>query len=200
MNNQKIGNLLNLAMDATPGERQRSLELDVGFERLTRRLDVVIRYSGDIDSLASEDILITKLLGNYAVVNLPQELLEEFSRQVQVEFVEKPKRLFFAAADGRAVSCINVVQNQGWELFGKGFWWPAWIPASIIPIRIFGMKMEAAGFCGCGTRRSPEIIRRVTGLERSIRKSRSIRPCGLHPGRSGRPLSPAGIPAAMVRQ
>lgn len=120
MNNQKIGNLLNLAMDATPGERQRSLELDVGFERQTRRWDVVIRYSGDIDSLASEDILITKLLGNYAVVNLPQELLEEFSRQVQVEFVEKPKRLFFAAADGRAVSCINVVQNQGWELFGEG--------------------------------------------------------------------------------
>lgn len=120
MNNQKIGDLLNLALSATPSERERSMELDVGFQRELRRWDVIIRYSGDIDSLASEEIRITKLLGNFAVVNLPQALLEEFSDQVQVEFVEKPKRLFFAATDGRAVSCVNVVQNQGYELFGEG--------------------------------------------------------------------------------
>ena len=41
MNDQKIENLLNLALDATENERERSLELDVGFDELTRTWEPV---------------------------------------------------------------------------------------------------------------------------------------------------------------
>lgn len=119
MENQKIGNLLNLAMEATTREREDSLELNVGYEMEAERWNVIVRYSGDPTELESEDIFITPLLGRYAVVNLPQNRLETFSKLPQVEFVEKPKNLFFAVVTGRAVSCINPVQSQQMQLYGK---------------------------------------------------------------------------------
>lgn len=119
MDNQKISNLLNLALDATSREREESMELNVGYDEAEERWDVIIRYSGETEALESPGIRITPLLGNYAVVNLPQSRIAEFSRLPQVEYVEKPRRLFFAAATGRAVSCVNPVQNQSPYLFGK---------------------------------------------------------------------------------
>lgn len=120
MANQKIGNLLNLAVDATPREREKSMELNVGYEPEVQRWDVIIRYSGDILTLETPDTVITPLLANYAVVNLPQDQIEVFSALSQVEYMEKPKRLFFSALTGRAVSCINSVQNYPPRLFGRG--------------------------------------------------------------------------------
>lgn len=120
MENQKISNLLNLAMEATPKEREESLELDVGFDPADQLWDVIVRYVGDIESLADAQIAITPLLGNYAVVTLPQSAIDGFAKNPQIEYVEKPKRLFFATLTGRSVSCINSIQNQGLMLFGKG--------------------------------------------------------------------------------
>lgn len=119
MDNQKISNLLNLALDATSGEREESLELNVGYDEEDERWDVIIRYSGETEALESPGIRITPLLGNYAVVNLPQNRIDAFARLPQVEYMEKPRRLFFSVVTGRAVSCINPVQNQSPYLFGK---------------------------------------------------------------------------------
>lgn len=120
MANQKISDLLNLALEATAREREESMELDVGYDREEQRWDVIIRYSGEIRELERPGIFITPLLGNYAIVNLPQNEIEAFSGQEQVEYMEKPKRLYFAVASGRAVSCMNPVQNQPPRLFGQG--------------------------------------------------------------------------------
>ena len=46
MADQKIDNLLNLAMDATPQERRKSGNLNVGYDPATRLWDVIIKYSG----------------------------------------------------------------------------------------------------------------------------------------------------------
>lgn len=120
MDNQKIGNLLNLAMEATEREREESLELEVGYDAEDERWNVIIKYSGELSGLESEGIIITPLLGNYAVVNLSQNRLEEFSHRPQVEYVEKPKSLFFSVVTGRAVSCVNPVQSDKIQLYGKG--------------------------------------------------------------------------------
>lgn len=120
MNNQKVGNLLNLAMEATEREREDSLELEVGYDAEDERWNVIIKYSGELAGLESEEIIITPLLGNYAVVNLPQNRLEEFSHRPQVEYVEKPKSLFFSVVTGRAVSCVNPVQSDKIQLYGTG--------------------------------------------------------------------------------
>ena len=120
MENQKIGNLLNLAMKSTEKEREESLELNVGYEAEGERWNVIVKYSGNPDEWENEEIFITPLLGRYAIVNLPQNKLEAFSKLPQIEFVEKPKSLFFAVDVGRAMSCINPVQSPNMQLYGKG--------------------------------------------------------------------------------
>ena len=43
MPDQKIDNLLNLAMDATPQERRKSGNLNIGYDPATRLWDVIIK-------------------------------------------------------------------------------------------------------------------------------------------------------------
>ena len=45
MPDQKLDNLLNLAMDATPQERAKSENLNVGYDSTTRLWDVIVKYS-----------------------------------------------------------------------------------------------------------------------------------------------------------
>ena len=117
---QKIENLLNLALEATPEEREKSLALNVGFEPETRRWEVIVKYTGDIARLRSEQVRITELLNEYAIINLPEDLIDELARQPEIEFMEKPKRLLFAVDQGRSASCMSALQNAGYNLFGQG--------------------------------------------------------------------------------
>ena len=49
MNNQKLENVLNLAMSATEEERDKSLELNVGYNPIDREWDLIVKYSGSLD-------------------------------------------------------------------------------------------------------------------------------------------------------
>ena len=49
MASQKIENLLNLALDATQEEREKSLELEVGYDPEERVWDLIVKYSGNLD-------------------------------------------------------------------------------------------------------------------------------------------------------
>lgn len=120
MANQKIENLLNLALEATPQERRESLNLNVGYEAAQNAWEVIVRYQGDIGFLEEEGIQITFLLGNYAILVVPEGIVDVVAALPQITYVEKPKRLFFAAYQGRAVSCINPLQRDSNGLFGRG--------------------------------------------------------------------------------
>ena len=39
---------------------------------------------------------------------------------IEIEYIEKPKRLFFSVNQGKAASCITGVQNARYDLFGDG--------------------------------------------------------------------------------
>lgn len=120
MPEQKIDNLLNLAMDATPREREKSGNLNVGYQAETRLWEVIVKYSGQEEGLSGEGISVVPLLGGYAVVTIPEIEIDAFSRRTQVEFVEKPKRLYFATAQGKRASCISSVQTGREGLSGEG--------------------------------------------------------------------------------
>ena len=51
MMSQKVENLLNLALDATSQEREKSLELEVGFNPIDREWDLIIKYSGSLEEV-----------------------------------------------------------------------------------------------------------------------------------------------------
>lgn len=120
MNNQKTGNTLNLALDATSREREASMNLNAGYEKDTQRWKLIIRYFGAASELETDEIVITPLLGNYGIADIPQDQIEGFAQNPAVEYIEAPKRLYFAAYEGRQTSCVNPVQNQSPYLFGKG--------------------------------------------------------------------------------
>ena len=125
MPDQKIDNLLNLAMEATPQERTKSENLNVGFNPETQLWDVIVKYSGPEGGLAGNGIQVVPLLGGYAVVTLPETEIDAYSDREQIEFIEKPKRLYFETFQAREASCISEVQRESvagipMGLTGKG--------------------------------------------------------------------------------
>lgn len=120
MNDQKLENLLNLALDATPEELELSERLSEGYDRADNTWDLIIKYNGDLTELEREGAVFTPLVNEYAIVTISQELIPWLASQVQVEYIEKPKRLSFAVNQGRAASCINGLSRAPLGLSGKG--------------------------------------------------------------------------------
>ena len=120
MPDQKLDNLLNLAMDATPQEREKSENLTVGYDSSTKVWDVIVKYSGPESGLGGDRIQVIPLLGGYAVVTLPESEIDAYSKREQIEFIEMPKRLYFETYQAREASCILPVQTGIDGLTGKG--------------------------------------------------------------------------------
>lgn len=117
---QKIENILNLALEATPGERERSGELEVGFDPQEDVWELIVKYSGTLDAVRTISLSVTELMNGYAVIVIREDRIEELASFPEVEFIEKPKSLYFEAYVGRQVSCIDSVQNPPYSLKGNG--------------------------------------------------------------------------------
>ena len=120
MNNQKLENMLNLAIEATEQEREKSLELDVGYDPIDREWDLIVKYSGDLERVRELPAKVVEMQNQFAIVTIQESLIEALADRPQIEYIEKPKRLFFETANGRRVSCIDSVQNTAPYLWGKG--------------------------------------------------------------------------------
>ena len=120
MNSQKLENLLNLALDSTMEEREKSLDLDVGYEAAEERWELIVKYNGDLSRLNGPVITVEELIAGYAIVTLPQELIASFVELEEVEYVEMPKRLYFSLQRGKEVSCIPPVMAREPYLSGSG--------------------------------------------------------------------------------
>lgn len=119
MSNQKIENLLELSIDISEDTREKSENLSAGYNPADAKWEIIIRYSGEKEMLAGQFAEVTFLLGGYAILNVTEEELNRLSQNPGVEYIEKPKALYFAAYDGRLASCINPVQKPPYNLTGK---------------------------------------------------------------------------------
>lgn len=120
MTSQKNENLLNLALDSSPEEREKSMQLDVGYNQEEREWTLIIKYSGSLEPVKQIAVRVTELMNEYAIIVLKEAAIEALTRLPQVEYIEKPKRLFFEVANGKRVSCIQEVQDARFSLFGQG--------------------------------------------------------------------------------
>lgn len=121
MDSGKVDNQLSLALDATNAERERTLDLEVGFEPEENRWELIVRYIGSLDRVREElSASVTVLMNGYAVLTVPEDKIEELAGYEEIIFIEKPKRLFFAVNQGKAVSCIVPVTKPPYSLTGKG--------------------------------------------------------------------------------
>lgn len=111
--NEKIENLLNLALDATAEEREKSIELNVGFYMPENIWEVVVKYGGTEEALreAFPQIEVTKLSNEYAILRIPENLVDAVASYPAIEYMEKPKLLFFALSQGVRAACIPPLQT-----------------------------------------------------------------------------------------
>ncbi|RKD28146.1 S8 family peptidase [Lacrimispora algidixylanolytica] len=120
MQDQKLENLLNLALSATPEERAKSGNLNVGYNPEEESWDVIVKHSGDISELSVLGIRVEQMVNEYAILTVPESLIDRLSELPQIEYVEKPKRLFFAINQAKSASCVNLVQQGSNNLDGRG--------------------------------------------------------------------------------
>lgn len=120
MADQKMENLLNLALSVSEEEREKSMELDVGYYPVARTWEIIIKYSGTLETVREIAESVVALSNGFAIVTIREDRLETLAKLAEVEYIEKPKRLFFQVENGRRVSCITSVQVRPPELFGEG--------------------------------------------------------------------------------
>lgn len=124
--NQKIENVLALALQTPEPVREKSLNLNVGFTGETRTWELIVKYNGNLSKAVSglpvtaEEVIAEELIAGYGLLTVPENLVDTVSRLPQIEYVEKPKRLFFSMADGKEVSCVLPVTKRQPFLSGKG--------------------------------------------------------------------------------
>ena len=95
MPNAKIENLLNLALAATESEMQKSQVLNIGYTPDARTWELIVKYHGPLERLESDVIHIEPLLNGYAIATVREDFIDAFADLDEVEYVEKPKRLYF---------------------------------------------------------------------------------------------------------
>lgn len=120
MDSQKNENLLNLALNTAPAERARSLELNVGYNDEEKTWEVIVKYHGSLESLADFGIRAEELIAGYAILTVPETQMERLAQIEQIEYVEKPKRLFFSDLQGSTASCFAPGSALYSELSGQG--------------------------------------------------------------------------------
>ena len=104
---QKRENLLNLSLDARAEEREKSAALATGYFPEENQWELVVRYTGNIGFLEERGIRVENLTGGYAILTVPENDIDFLSTLPQIQYIEKPKELFFSVAQGRAASCIR---------------------------------------------------------------------------------------------
>ena len=122
MNSQKQENLLSLAIDSTEEERIKSGILNVGIDNETDRWEVIVKYHGNLERIANDEIQVEILIAGYAIVTLPAFLLEALAELEEVEYIEKPKSLVYNLYEAKIKSCITPIAVPVGELSGTGVW------------------------------------------------------------------------------
>ena len=87
--------LLNLALSATEEERQKSQSLMTGYSTATKSWELIVKYHGALERLESDVIHIEPLISGYCIATVREDFIDAFANLDEVEYVEKPKYLYF---------------------------------------------------------------------------------------------------------
>lgn len=120
MDNQKLENLLNLALDTPNDLREKSLTLNVGYEEETKTWELIVKYNGSLQTIRELGVEAEDLIAGYAILTVPENLVQTVARQTIIEYVEKPKLLFFALVNNRNATCVLPVTIREPYLSGRG--------------------------------------------------------------------------------
>ncbi len=119
--NQKLENLLNLALETPENIREQTDNLNIGFDAETRSWELIVKYHGSLDGLTALNVRVEYLIAGYAILTVPENLVEAVGELEEIEYVEKPKRYFYqqTAQIGES-ACIYPLTRREPYLTGEG--------------------------------------------------------------------------------
>ena len=121
MPNGKIDNQLSLSLQVPEATREKTASLDVGYTPDTKMWELIVKYNGNLERVRQElGISAVELFNEYAILTVPENLIDRLSDYEEIEFIEKPRRLFYEVNQGKTASCINPLQTPTFNLFGEG--------------------------------------------------------------------------------
>lgn len=117
---QKLENILNLALETPEEEREQTESLNVGYSAETRSWELIVKYHGSLDRLREQNIVVEELIAGYAILTVPEALVDRVSDTPEIEYVEKPKRFYYGQTDPAGTSCFPPVTMRTPFLNGRG--------------------------------------------------------------------------------
>lgn len=117
---QKFEDILNLALETPMGERMLSDTLNVGFDEETDSWELIVKYHGSLSALEAAGIVVEYLIAGYAILTVPESLVDMVSALEQIEYVEKPKRYYYSAIGPAEGRCFPLVTMREPYLSGEG--------------------------------------------------------------------------------
>ena len=117
---QKLENILNLALETPEEEREQTESLNVGYSAETRSWELIIKYHGSLDRLREQNIVVEELIAGYAILTVPEALVDMVSDTPEIEYVEKPKRFYYGQTFPAGTSCFPPVTMRTPFLNGRG--------------------------------------------------------------------------------
>lgn len=118
--NQKLENQLQLALQTNEDVRERTEDLNVGFDRVTKSWELIVKYHGSLAGVEELGIVAEELIAGYGILTVPEHLVEQVAEFPQIEYVEKPKRFYFESIPPARDSCIAQVSGRELSLTGQG--------------------------------------------------------------------------------
>ena len=165
MDSQKLENLLNLALDTPMAQRDKSMELNVGYDKEDSTWELIVKYHGDLRQglsvlyvLPRQDLIrVEELIAGYAILTVPESMIDALSDVEEIEYIEKPKRLFFSELAGNTASCYASGSRIYNGLTGKGV---------LVAVIDSGISYWNQDFRNAdGTTRILYLLDQVTGVE-----------------------------------
>ena len=93
--NSKIDNQLATALELEEKVRENTFDLQTGYDPQADSWELIVKYNGHLEKLESPVIHVEPLINGYAIVTIREDFIDAFSELDEVEYIEKPKRLFF---------------------------------------------------------------------------------------------------------
>lgn len=116
---EKTGNQLKLAVGLSEEERSQSEDLQAGYNEITKEWELIVKYHGNLEELAALlEIKAVPLLNSYAIITLSEEKLPALLAREEIEYVEKPNRMYFELQNSLPAACVIPVTRAPYYLSG----------------------------------------------------------------------------------
>ena len=82
---------------------------------------LIIKYSGDLKEVRGIASRVTPLMGGYAAIVIKEDRINTLTEFPQIEYIEKPKRLFFEVMEGKRVLLYLSGSESSFVIWRKDF-------------------------------------------------------------------------------